>query len=490
MGSCGWSAGCNGCGIRELFGCSPQAEPLDSIAILPLTNANLTGNSGEDYFAGAMTEALTTELTKIRALKVISQTSSSRYKDSKKPLPQIAKELGVKAIVEGSVAREGDQVRITVQLIEASTDTHLWAHSYQREMRNILALQAEVAQAIAREVRVKLTPQEQAGFATAPPANPKALEAYLRGLYYLWQWPREENFKSVAHFEKAIAIDPNFALAYARLAGFYVMADSIPPREALPKAKAYAMKSLQLDERLPDAHMARAMVAAWGEMNWSEAEREFQRTLELDAGHAALQEYAFLLGVLRRHREASALIATAKHRDPINEYVYLGAGRVSFLARNLDKAIEEVRAALALAPNEPLIRQDLGIYYHHAGRYTEAIAEFSKLVDETSRHPLMVSLLAGAKAKAGQTAEARKLLAEIRALARKEYVPPTWFVPMYLGLGEKDRVIEALEEAYKERDSYLLWLTSPWLDPIRDDPRYKDLLRRMNLPQALSRSQP
>jgi TolB-like protein/Tfp pilus assembly protein PilF len=460
------------------FGNSPR--PLNSVVVLPMVAMNATGGAEDEYLAFGITEALTAELSKMAPLKVISQTSAMRYKGAGKSLPQIARELGVDAVVEGSVIREGSEIRVTVQLIEAASDTHLWAGTYQRELRNILTLQAEMAQAIAREVRVKLTPQEAAA-APHRVVNPQAHEAYLRGLYFVWQWRPAERDRCVEHFEKAIVIDPAFSLAYAGLARYYAMNDRLPPRESMPKAKTYAMKSLELDERLPDGHYALGTVFMFGEWNWPAAEREFKRTLELDAGHSgALRNYSFLLAVLGRHQEAGAVIARAKQSDPLEAGVYGIGGRVAFFARNLERAIEEVRAAMALNPS--LGREDISIYLSLSGRFHEAAAELDRLVEATQRHPLSLSLLASVKARSGQGAEARKLLDEVEVTSRKQYVPATWLVPAYLGLGENNRAMDILERAFEDRDSYLLWLTSPLLDPLRDNRRYQALLRRMNFP--------
>jgi len=457
---------------------------LNSVVVLPFVAMNDAEGSGDEYLAFGMTDALTAELSKISALKVISQTSAMQYKGTKKSLPQIARELGVAAVVEGSVIREGNEIRVTVQLIEADTDTHLWAETYQRELRSILALQAEVARAIARGVRVKLTPQEQASVHSPRIVDPLAHEAYLRGLYLVWQWRPAERDMCVEYFEKAISIDPDFAQPYAGLARYYAMNDRFQPKESMPKAKMYALKSLQLDERLPDAHYALATELLFGEWDWPAAEREFQRTLELDPGHGgALRNYSFLLAVLGRHAEADAMITRAKQSGPLEPGVYGIAGRVAFLARNLNRAIAEARSAIALEPR--LVgREDLAVYLANSGRHPEAIAELDRLVEATQRHPLSLSLLAGVKAQSGEKTEARALLQEVKGMATKQYVPPTWFVPAYLGLGDHNRALDVLEKAYEERDSYLLWLTSPLMDPLRTNPRFQSLLTRMNLPHA------
>lgn len=460
---------------------TPTAE-IDSLAVLPFTDARLGSGGEEDYFAYAMTDALTTELSKIGALRVTSLTSAMHFKELKKPLPEIARALGVDAVVEGTVARDGNQVRITVQLIEAAADKHLWAESYERELQNILALQGEVAQAIARQVRAKLTPQQEAVFAAARPTNPQALEAYLKGEFYISKWDESVRRRGADYLEEAIRLDPSFAPAYAALGNYYRFQDLLPPSEALPLAKENAMKALALDETLADAHYTLATILR-EDWDWVGSEREFRRTLELEPSHGrARQQFAFLLGALGRHEEALPLVQRMMESDPLNEGAYVYAGRVYFFARQFDRAIEEVRAGLAFDENNPWLLSDLALYYDAAGKHEEAIAWYERTIKVIERDPLVLCQLVHALAKAGRTDEARRLRKQVDTLARREYVAHTHRAFMYLGLGETDRVFEMLEEAYRQRDAYLVWINSPVADPIRDDPRLQSLLRRMNFP--------
>ncbi|MGH2524936.1 MAG: tetratricopeptide repeat protein, partial [Anaerolineales bacterium] len=305
-------------GLRHRLLGAP-APRIDSIAVLPLDN--LSRDPEQEYFADGMTEALTAELSKISALKVISRTSAMRYRNTDKPMPQIARELNVDALIEGSVVREGDQVRITVQLIHGPTDKHLWAESYQRELRGVLALQSDVARAIAREVRVAVTPAEATRLAAARPVNPEAYQTYLKGRFY-WNKRDDEGLKkSAKYFEQAIEIDPSYALAYAGLADAYGISTGIgllPTKEALPKARAAALKALGIDPSLAEAHTSMGMVAHF-EWDWLTAEEEYQRAIELNPNYATAHHfYSVYLSKMGRHEEAIAQATRAHELDPLS----------------------------------------------------------------------------------------------------------------------------------------------------------------------------
>ncbi len=460
---------------------TPSAR-IDSLAVLPLTDARLGTSGEEDYFAYAMTDALTTELSKIGALRVTSLTSAMRFKDSKKPLTEIARELGVDAVVEGTVTREGNQVRITVQLIEAATDRHLWAESYQRELQNVLALQGEVARAIARQVRAKLTPQEEAVLAAAQPADPRAIELFLRGRFHLAKWDEAERRRGADYFQQAIQADPSFAPAYASLSYYYSITQGTPAREASPRAKEYALKALELDPRLPAAHeaVARFKMSDW---DWGGAEQAFRRTLELEPGHAtARRQYALLLSILGRQEEALALIQRMKESDPLNTDAYRFSGQVYYFAGQIDRAIAEDHAALLLVDDDVFVQIDLSIHYAANGMYAESIEWWERTLALTGRDPRLLSLLVYSLARAGRTEEARRLLREVEEITRRTYLSPIYYGVIYYGLGELDRAFEMLEGAYRERNPYMYYLTGPMFDSLRSDPRFQDILRRLNLP--------
>ncbi|MCI0402312.1 MAG: tetratricopeptide repeat protein, partial [Acidobacteria bacterium] len=344
--------GLNIVGLRDrLFG--PATPKIESLAVLPLDN--LSGDPEQEYFAEGVREALTTELSKISALKVISRTSAMRYKKTDKPVPQIAQELDVDALIEGSVAREGDQVRITVQLIHGPTDKQLWAESYQREVRSILILQSDVAREIARQIKIAVTPAEAARLVTTRSVNPKAHELYLKGRFH-WNKRSEEGLqKATAYFQQALEQDPRFALGYAGLADSYlVMAhwEFLSGREAYPKAKAAASKALELDNTLVEAHTALATVSYQYSFDWTGAEKQFKRALELNPGYATgHQWYAEYLSAAGRHQEAIAEIKRAQELDPFSLIVNAIGAFVFYFARQYDEAIDEGHRTLELDSN-------------------------------------------------------------------------------------------------------------------------------------------
>jgi len=463
-------------------GTSPRIE---SLAVLPI--ANLSGDPQQEYFADGMTEALITDLSKIGALSVISRTSVMRYKGTTKPLPEIARELNVDAVVEGSVQRSGDRVRVTAQLIGARTDTHLWAESYDRDLHDILALQDDVARAIANQIKVKLTPQEQVRLASARPVNPETHEAYLKGRYY-WNKRTEEGFhRSIEYFSEATEKDPNYALAHAGLADSYIILgyfSLLPAKEAYAKAREAATRALELDDTLAEAHNALATAKADYDWDWPGAEREFRRAIELNPGYAtAHQWYGRLLSELGRHEEALAEIKRAQELDPLSLIINAVGGRILLYAGRDDLAIEQLRKTLEMDPNFAHAHWFLGMAYVRKGALAEAIAEFQRATTLSSNFTQYKAGLGHAYARAGKSAEARKLLYELKELSKRRYVSWCDFAAIYAGLGDKDQAFACLERAYAQRDARLVELkVDARLDPLRADLRFADLLRRVGLP--------
>jgi len=472
----------NAGGLRErLFG-GGQPAPIRSLAVLPLEN--LSRDSGEDYFADGMTEALITELAQIRALKVISRTSVMGYKGGKKPLPDIARELGVNGIVEGSVLRAGNRVRITAQLIHAPTDRHLWARSYERDLRDVLTLQREVAQGIAREIEAELTPGEKRQLASSRPIDPRAHEEYLRGRY-LWNTRTEEGLKkSIEHFRRAIELEPAWGLAHAGLADAYQVMGSngiLPGREAYPKARAGALKALELDPNLAEAHAALSAEMRDYEWDWVGAEREIKRALELNPSYAtAHQTYAFNLISMGRPREAVAAIDRARRLDPLSPRINTNVGYLRFFARDYEGAVEALRKAVDLDPRGAF--GGLAETYLAQGRRADAI----NAADELVRHAtggIDLARRAAIYAAAGRPDEARRQIAQLENPASPINVPPTWLALAYTSLGENDRALAVLEKGFAERSLFAFLLKgNPGFDPLRSNPRFADLLRRMGLP--------
>ncbi len=469
--------------LRDRLLGGPAPGPITSLAVLPLEN--LMGDPEQEYFVDGMTEALISELAQIGALKVISRTSVMRFKGTDKSLPEIARDLGVDGIIEGSVLRAGDQVRITAQLIEGATDRHLWASNYERDLSNILALQSEVARAIAREIKIKLTAREQARLASPRPVNTEVYQLYLRGRYH-WNQRTQEGFKKgLEFFEQALERDPTYPLAYAGLADTYSLLANyffLPPQEAFPRAKAAAMKALEIDDTLAEAHTSLAFARHHYDWDWSGAEEEYKRALELNPGYAtAHQWYAEYLTTVGRHEEAIAEIRRAQELDPLSLVIDSNVGRLLYHAHRYDQAIDELQNTLKLDPNYFWAHVFLGMAFEQKGMYAEAMAEAQKVVALAGGGPNVV--LARAYAASGRMDDARKML---KALQQRygEDVESYSMGGIHAALGEKDEAFAWLEKAYDEHSFFLVFLkTEPWFDPLHTDPRFADLLGRLSFPE-------
>ncbi len=478
----------NAGGLKErLFG-GGQPAPIRSLAVLPLEN--LSRDPEQEYFADGMTEALITDLAQIGALRVISRTSVMRYKGTEKSLREIARELNVDGVVEGSVLRAGERVRITAQLIQAPTDRHLWAKSYERNLRDVLALQSEIARAITDEIRIKITREERARLSKSRPLEPEAYQLYLKGRYF-WNKRSEEGFKrGIDYFNQAIHKDPNYALAYAGLAYSYNLLGHelysvLHPREAYPKAKAAATKALELDETLAEAHSVLADIRFRYDWDWLGAEREHKRAIELNPGYAtAHQWYSHYLLPMGRTDESLAESKLALELDPLSLIINLHLGWHYLYVRQYDKAIEQLRKTLELDPNFVLARLFLGQAYEQKAMHEEAIVEFQKAISLSRGGPVHVAALGHAYAVSGKRGEAQKVLERLIELSKRRYVPSYEISVIYAGLGDKEQAFAWLQKAYEERDSS--WLLDVNLDPrfddLRSDPRFADLVRRVGLP--------
>ena len=458
-----------------------------SIMVLPLEN--LSSDPEQEYFADGITDTLIGDLAKISGLHVISRTSSMHYKGTKKPLPEIARELRVDAVVEGTVQRSGDRVVIRAQLIHAATDVHLWVQDYEREMRDVLDLQSEIAQEIARQIQIRMTPDEQARLSSAHPVRPKAFDLYLQGRYLYWNKRTEENLnKAIEHFQNAIKEDANFAQAYVGMADTYnalgtVMLSALSPIESRRLAEAAATKALELDPTLADAHTALAYVKTYN-WNWTAAEQGYKRALELNPNYAnAHNFYANYLMSYGRIDEAIAASNRARELDPFSLAISSQRGFLLENARRYDEAIEQLRGVIAMDPNHYHAHWVLGHTYAAKGQYEEAIVAAQKAVDLSQRAPGALGMLGLAYGLGGHEAEARKVLNELLKLSETRYVSPAALVNVYIGLGDKDQAFVWLEKAYQERSNYLAFLkVFPLVDPLRADPRFNDLIRRVGLP--------
>jgi serine/threonine-protein kinase len=470
---------------KRLLGIA-RAPHIESIAVLPL--ANLSRDPEQEYLADGMTEALITDLSQIRALKVISRTSVMQYKKTNKRLPQIARELGVDAVMEGSVLREGEQVRVSIQLIDGATDEHLWAREYENEYRSILVLQKEVARTVAQQIKIRLTPQEQVGLAVARAVDPQAHESYLKGRYYFNQRTEDALNRSIAYFQQAIARDPNYALAYCGLADAYALLGfrgRFPSKDALSRAKAAALKAIELDDTLAEPHASLAFIAETHEWDWATAEREYKRALELNPGDARAHHwYAGYLMYVGRFEEGIAEAKRARDLDPLSLPVNNAlAGRL-LVAGRVDEALEQLQKTLEMNPHFAPAHQTLGWAYLNKGKHEEAIQEFQKAVElsGTDDSDLMVDL-GFAYAAAGKREEARKILARLMKQHERGLVPPGSIAILYGALGELDEAFAWLEKAYEERDPELTYIKVPTrrFEPLRHDPRFRKMLLRMGL---------
>jgi tetratricopeptide (TPR) repeat protein len=408
-----------------------------------------------------------------------------QYKGTKKSMPEIARELKVDGVIEGSVLRSGDQVRITAQLIQAATDTHLWAKSYERDLRDVLALQSEVAGAIANEIKIKLTPQEQVRLASASAVNPEAYRLYLQGRYQFSKRTLPAFEKSIQLFQQVLEKDPDYALAYAGLAesyGILPFYGGALPKDAFPKAKAAAVKALELDSSLAEAHAALGFVLLYWDWDWSATERELKHAIELKPSYVVGHHwYAEYLSAMGRHDQAIAEIKRAQELDPLSPLMLVVGGEVCFYAHRYDEVIEQCRKALELDSSYALAHSWLASAYAEKAMYEEATTEFEKAARLFGRDPW--GGLALVYARTGKRDEALKILGRMREQSNRGESSPVRTACLYLAVGEKQRALDWLEKAYEERDPYMAFLNvRPELDPLRSDPRFQDLVRRMNFP--------
>jgi TolB-like protein/DNA-binding winged helix-turn-helix (wHTH) protein/Flp pilus assembly protein TadD len=462
----------------------PAPAGIRSLAVLPLEN--LSGDASQNYFADGMTDELITDLAQISALRVISRTSVMVYKGARKPLPQIAHELNVDAVVEGTVLRSGDQVRITAQLIEASTDKHLWSRSYEGELRDTLALQSTVASAIADQVRINLTPREQAALKNVKVVNPQAYESYLKGRYF-WNKRTADGLKvALAYFKQATEEDPKYAKAYSGLADTYALLGDweygvLAPKEAYPKAKAAASKALELDDTLSEAHASLASLGMF-DWDWQSAEKEFRRAIELNPGYAtAHQWYAWNLNLLGRQSEAIAEMRKAESLDPLSLIISADMADVLFVARFYDESIQQSRKTLGMDPNFAVARFELGQAYLEKHMYEEAVAELQKAVQLSGGNPTFVATLARAYVASGKRSEAVKLLDVLKKRSSTVFSNASEIAMIYASMGDNDQAMNWLDKGFEERFNPGV-LLRPGFDPLRSDPRFQNLLHRVGLP--------
>jgi TolB-like protein/Tfp pilus assembly protein PilF len=457
---------------------------IQSVAVLPLED--LSADPDHDYFADSMTEALITSLAKIKALRVISRTSAMQYKGARKSLPQIARELNVDAVIEGSVLRSGERIRINAQLIHATSDQHLWAESYERNFRDILSVQSEIARQVANQVRITLSPEEQARLGNARQVSPEAHEWYLKARYH-WNKRTEESVrKALSYFQRAIDSDPTYAQGYAGLADSYNILgyyNALPPIDAYPKGKAAALKALEMDNSLAEPHATLGVVKRDFEWDWQGADEEFQRAVELNPGCVeAFHWRGTLLSMLGRHAEALREKSRALALDPLSVVIKTDLARMFYFARDYDQALEQYRAALDLDSNFGSAHLWLAHVYEQRGLFEQAISELETGVRLSTDSPFALAKLGHGYAMAGRHDDAHSVLHQLVALSSQTYVSPYDIAIVHVGLQETDEAFAWLRRALEQRSLWLGYLSvEPQLDPLRSDPRFQELLRGVGL---------
>lgn len=459
---------------------------IRSLAVLPFES--LSNDTSQDFFADGMTDQLITDLGQIGALRVISRTSAMGYKHSHESLPQIARDLNVDAVVEGTVLRSGDRVRITAQLIEAKADKHLWAQSYEGELRETLSLQNQVARAIADQVRLKLNSHEQAALEAARTVNPHAYVSYLKGRYF-WNKRNADSLNAaLAYFHQAIEEDPSYAQAYSGLADTYALLGDwqyavMTPREALPKAKAAALKALELDKSLGEAHTSLAFCLRSYDWDFDAAEREFQIAIELNPSYATAHHwYAWQLAIRHRYGEAIAEMNTALSLDPLSLVINADLAELLEIAHQYDAAVRQSEKTIEMEPRFGLAHNHLAQAYIGQKLYAKAIDELKIAVDLSQGSPTCIANLARAYAASGNRAEALKLLQELKARTTETNSHGSEIAIIYASLGDNDQAMQWLEKAYSERFNPGV-LLRPGFDPLRADPRFQALVQRVGFPQ-------
>jgi TolB-like protein/DNA-binding winged helix-turn-helix (wHTH) protein/Tfp pilus assembly protein PilF len=460
----------------------PPPPTIRSLAVLPLEN--LSGDASQDYFSDGMTDELITELGQIRELRVISRTSVMTYKGAHRSLPEIARDLNVDAVVEGTVLRSGNQVRITAQLILAAADKHLWAKSYEGDVRDTLALQSQVARSIASEIRIELTPHEQAALQNKRRVNPDAYEAYLKGRYFWNKRTADGLKKAIDYFNDAIEKDPGYAPAYAGLTDSYALAGDwqygvLAPKEALPKAKAAAIKAIALDGSLGEAHISLAWCLDGFDWDWEAAEKEFSRGIALSPGYATGHHwYGWHLAGRGRHDEAVAELKKAENLDPLSLIISADLGEELLIAHRYEEATKQIRKTINMDPFFALAHFVLGEVFTQQHQSEQAIAEFQKAIELSPGSSAFTANLAYAYAVSGRRDKAVQILNDLQKRSRGAASSFPEIALIHVGLNEKDQAIAWLEEAFAERFNPGV-LMRPAFDPLRSDARFQNLVQRI-----------
>jgi TolB-like protein/DNA-binding winged helix-turn-helix (wHTH) protein/tetratricopeptide (TPR) repeat protein len=471
--------------VWNLYPWGHALPAIHSLAVLPLKN--LSGDASQDYFADGMTDELITHLGQINTLRVISRTSAMTYKGDRKPLAEIARELNVEAVVEGSVLRDGDRVRIIAQLIQVPADTHIWAQSYEGDLRNTLALQSRVARSIAEQIRGTLKPQEQAALEKSKVVNPDAYEAYLKGRYFWNKRTGDGLKKAIAYFNRAIETDPNYAEAYSGLADAYALSGDweygiLSPQVAFREAKAAATKALALDENLGEAHTSLAFALDLYGWDWEKAEAEYRLAIKLNPSYATAHLwYAWHLILMGQNSEGISELRKAEGLDPLSLIISADMADALCISHVFDEAIEQSRKTLEMDPHFAVGHYELGQALEQRQMHDEAIAEFQKAIEISGHSGVFDSSLAHAFAVSGRQQEAKNIAKDLESRNDQNPSAEANIALIQVGLGDQDQAMMWLDKAYKARFNPSI-LLRPAFDPLRSDPRFKDLLRRIGLP--------
>jgi TolB-like protein/Tfp pilus assembly protein PilF len=458
---------------------------IHSLAVLPLEN--LSGDKEQEYFADGITDALITDLAQVASLRVTSRTSTMQFKGSRETLPQIGRDLKVDAVVEGTVARGESRVRITAQLIEARSDRHLWARTYERELKDVLTLQDEIAQDIAEQIRIKLTPKERSLLTQAHAVDPEAYDLYLRGRYWWSQRTAEGEWKGLDYFQKAIARDPNYALARAGVADSFIVLGHharIPPKEALPKAKEAALRALRLDPSLAEAHTSLAIVKFSSDWDWPGAEHEFKEAIALNPNYATAHHwYSHYLVAMGRLDEAAHELERARDFDPFSVPINSFLGQTLYYARRYDDALRQYRRGLEMHPDRVEFYEGIADVYEQKKMYDESVAARMQALglfkDQTE------TALEEAYKNSGYRGYLQKRIRILEQAPELNLFAVLLVAHLYAALKDTAHAMPYLERAYDERNPWLLNVQSdPGMDPIRSSPQFQDLIRRIGLPLA------
>jgi TolB-like protein/tetratricopeptide (TPR) repeat protein len=454
------------------------------IAVLPLTN--ISADQKDEYFSDGMTEELISSLSRIAGLGVIARTSVMRFKGTTRPIAEIGKELGVGSVLEGSVRKSGNRVRITAQLVNASSEEQMWSQGYDRDLEDVFVIQSEIAQKIARSLKVRIFKDERHNLEKKPTEKPDAYSEYLKGRHSLNTRTEDSLKKAVEHFHQALQRDPEYSKAHSGLADAYaVMAllEFVPPKEAFPQARESAMKALEIDNGLAEAHASLGLVLFQYDWDWDGAEKEFKNAVGLNGNYApAHQFFADYLKARGRFDEAFGEMGRAQALDPLSLAINTGVGHVLYLSRQYDRAIEQYGSVVKMDPSFVQARLWFGRPYLQKHMFKEAIGELEEAVKLSGNSTISLAMLGQAYAEAGKKGETRQILAKLMERSKKQYVPSYWIALLHVALGDKEEAFACLERAFQERSSWLVWANvEPRFDKLRSDKRFNSLLARMKL---------